>query len=169
MAGKSSWLLAAFVLVLAVTGPLAAKPADRKAVHADTPEKFARVVLAVRQEMAPGKRYEFLGMGDRQIVNDSLDRMAGMLEKAGSVDAMSQEEKTQLFSIQEKVNGLLARNADDRLVCEHVAPVGSHIPTTTCHTVRELAVSRSNSRDQFTDMDNKAKAETARLRSGGGS
>jgi hypothetical protein len=160
------WLLA--VLFLALAGPLGARPPEKKAVVADTPEKFELVVQTVRQEMAPGKRYEFLGQSDRQIVNDSLDRMAGMLEKAGSVDAMSQEEKTQLFSIQERVNGLLARNADDRLVCEHVAPVGSHIPTTTCHTVRELAVSRSNSRDQFSDMDNKAKAESARIRTGTG-
>lgn len=151
-----AWLLA--MIFLALAGPLGAKQPEKKAVIADTPEKFELVVQAVRQEMAPGKRYEFLRPSDRRTVNDSLDRMASMLEKAGSVDAMSQEEKTELFSIQEKVNGLLARNADDRLVCEHRPPTGSHIPTTQCKTVREIAQRRAEYRSKQKDLEDTQRA-----------
>ena len=150
------WLIA--VLSLAMAGPIIAKPVEKQAVHADTPDKFAMVVSAVREEMAPGKRYEFLGSRDRQVVNDSLDRMASMLDKAGSVDAMSQEEKTKLFSIQETVNGLLAKNADDRLVCEHRPPTGSHIPTTLCKTVREIAQRRAEYRFKQKDLEDTQRA-----------
>jgi hypothetical protein len=160
------WLL---VLLVAFCAPLAAKKPEPAIQKADTPEKFEIVSNAIRQEMAPGKRYEFLNAYNRRVVEDSLDHMQSMLTKAGSVDAMSQEEKTELFSYQEKANGILARNADDRLVCTHASPTGSHIPMTTCHTVRELASSRRKSRDQFQDISDKANAAyTSEARPGGG-
>jgi len=39
---------------------------------------------------------------------------------------------------QEEVNGILHHNDNNRLVCEHVAPVGSHLPVTTCRTYGEI-------------------------------
>lgn len=137
---------------------VAAKPPEKKAVVADTPEKFELLVTAIQQEMAPGKRYEFLSKANQRVVNDSFDRMGAMLISAGSVDAMSPEQKADLFSIQEKVNGLLAKNADDRLVCSHAAPTGSHIRQTTCHTVREIANSKAAAKSQFNDITNQQNA-----------
>ena len=151
--------------LIAFSSAVVAKQPERKAVKADTPEKFELLVTAIQQEMAPGKRYEFLNKFDRRVVNDSFDRMGAMLTSAGSVDAMSPEQKANLFSIQEKVNGLLARNADDRLVCTHSSPTGSHIPMTTCHTMRELANSRAAAKDQFNDLANKANAYDQVIRS----
>jgi hypothetical protein len=142
---------------LFLISPLMAKKPVEKAVIADTPEKFEVLVEKIRSQMAPGEKYEFLKAKDREIVNGHLDRMAEMLVKAGSVEAMQPEEKAKLFSEQEEVNGILARNADDRLVCTHVAPVGSHLPVTTCHTVRELAQSRENYRRQKVEFDNQGR------------
>ena len=157
---KLTWFTLA--ILLAVSSVAGAKPAEKKAVVADTPDKFAVLVDAIQQQMAPGRRYEFLDAANRKRVNDSLDRMAAMLTAAGSVDAMSPEQKANLFSVQENVNGILAKNADDRLVCTHSSPTGSHIPMTTCHTVREIAQSRDAARDQFNDLTNKANAEYTR-------
>ncbi len=140
---------------------LQAKKPEEKAVKADTPEKFAVLVEAIRHEMAPGKRYEFLNNYNRDMVNKSLDRMADMLERAGSVEAMSQEDKTRLFSIQEEVNGVLAKNAADRLVCTHVAPTGSNIPMTQCKTVRELAHRRDAARRKIFETENSQRASDA--------
>ncbi|MEZ5461342.1 hypothetical protein [Dokdonella sp.] len=148
-------------LSLMFASPLSAKKAEEKAVVADTPEKFEVLVLAVREEMAPGKRYEFLDRRNRETVNHQLDLMQQMLIEAGSVSAMDQETKVKLFSMQEEVNGILARNADDRLVCTHVAPVGSHIPKTTCHTVREIAANRAEGRRQSQELVNEALATEA--------
>jgi hypothetical protein len=158
------------MLVIAVflfsASALQAKKPVEKAIVADTPEKFELLVTAIRQEMAPGKRYEFLKESDRENVDAILDKMNGMLVSAGSVDAMRPEMKADLMSAQEKVNGILARNADDRLVCTHVAPVGSHLPVTTCHTVREIARKRDNTRHQMIDMADQQRAVDASTNSG---
>ncbi len=154
----SRFILFFLASLLAVSSAVLAKQPEAKAVVADTPEKFDLLVTAIQQEMAPGKRYEFLNKDNRQVVNDSLDRMGEMLTRAGSVDAMTAEQKAQLFNIQENVNGLLAKNADDRLVCTHSSPTGSHIQMTTCHTVRELSNSKASAKDQFRDLTNKANA-----------
>ncbi|HET9032265.1 MAG TPA: hypothetical protein VFN25_05095 [Dokdonella sp.] len=146
-------ILLALVLVL-FAGPVAAKKAVEKVVVADTPEKFAVLVEKIHGEMKIGGRYEFMSKRDRQSVDMSFKKMSAMLESSGSVDAMPIEEKTRLFSEQEKVNGLLARNSDERLVCTHVAPVGSHIPKTTCKTVRQINQERSNSSRDMNNMVN---------------
>ena len=154
--------ISAVVVLLIASSSLLAKAPEKKAVVADTPEKFELLVTAIQQQMAPGKRYEFLNEYNRRIVNDSLQRMGEMLKVSGSVEAMQPEQKADLFSIQEKVNGILAKNADDRLICTHSSPTGSHIPMTICHTVREIAISRATAKDQFNDMTNKANAEYTR-------
>lgn len=140
------------MFVLLVLGALIAFPAMAKkeklpdAVKADTSEKFTVLVETIRSQMAPGKRYEFLKDADRQIVNAQLDSMAAMLAKSGSVAAMTQEEKVELFNLQEKVNTTLAKNADNRQICTHERPVGSHLPVTKCMTAREAHVKRENAR-----------------------
>jgi hypothetical protein len=143
-----------------------AKSDEKKAVVADTPEKFTLLVEAIRQEMAPGKRYEFLDSRNTEEVNQILDRMGSMLAKAGSVDAMHSEQKAQLMSDQERVNGILARNADDRLVCTHVAPVGSHLPVTRCRSVREIAKRRETVRKQTRELDDERRAIQAEINNG---
>lgn len=143
---------------LVVSSLVAAKQPDKKAVVADTPEKFDLLVTAIQQEMEPGKRYEFLNSRNRQVVNHSLDQMAAMLNVSGSVDAMSQEDKTRLFSIQEEVNGILTKNADDRVVCTHSPPTGSHIPMTECKTVRELEQRRKAARIKQYEMEDTQRA-----------
>jgi hypothetical protein len=137
-----------FVLFLSVllSPPLLAKKAEEKAVVADTPEKFQLLVVNIREEMAPDERYEFLSTKDRDTVNHRLDLMEQMLIEAGSVANMNHETQVKLFSMQEEVNGILARNADDRLVCTHVAPVGSHIPKTKCMTARQAREIREGNR-----------------------
>ena len=145
--------LSVLVLMLCVS-PVAAKKPVEKVVAADTAEKFEMLVERIHGQMAPGERYEFLGKADRAKVDMSFEKMSAMLASSGSVDAMSSEEKIKLFNEQEMVNGLLAKNSDDRLVCNSVAPVGSHLPVKTCKTVREIARERSNSRRDMQTMTN---------------
>lgn len=152
------------ILSLMLASPLSAKKPEEKAVVADTPEKFELMVAAIREEMAPGKRYEFVSKRNRDTVNHNLDLMDQMLTEAGSVSNMDDATKVELFSMQEEVNGILARNADDRLVCTHVAPVGSHIPKTVCHTVRELAASKKKYNAKANEMINEQLAVDAASR-----
>jgi hypothetical protein len=99
--------------------------------------------------MAPGKRYEFLQESDRAKVNNSLDKMAALLARSGSVEAMSEDDRLRLFNEQEFVNGLLARNADDRKICTHESPVGSHLPVKRCRTAREVNEARANAQREL--------------------
>lgn len=150
---KKLIFVAAAALLLA--SPLyAKKPPVEDAVVASTYEAFQPLAEKIRGEMAEGKRYEFLSTKDRDSVNLTLDQMAGMLEKSGSVSAMKPEELAKLMTEQERVNGILARNADDRLICTHVNPVGSHIPKTTCITARQSAENRENYRKNAQDLQN---------------
>ena len=145
--------LAALGLALIASSAIAKKPVE-KVVVADTAPKFELLVEKIHSQMANGERYEFMSKRDRQTVDMSFKKMAAMLTASGSVDAMKTDEKVKLFNEQEKVNGLLARNADDRLVCTHVAPAGSHIPVKSCKTVRQINMDRNNSRRDMQDMNN---------------
>lgn len=132
--------LAAFVLIqfICISAGSAADKVIEKPVAADTPEKFVPVAAQIRADMNTGGRYEFINATDRAKVNADLDNMQNLLQKSGSVAAMTQTEKVQLFNVQENLNGLLTHSDGNRLVCEHSAPVGTHIPVTTCHTVAEI-------------------------------
>ncbi|MGB0133682.1 hypothetical protein [Dokdonella sp.] len=142
------------ILSLMLASPLHAGKVEEKVVVADTPEKFQLLVVTIQEEMVPGERYEFLSTYNRNAVNQNLEIMQQMLIRAGSVANMDESTQLKLFSIQEEVNGILARNADDRLVCTYVAPVGSHIPKKRCHTVRQIAENRKKFKGQMGSLQN---------------
>src|ERR1700759_5248950 len=113
-----------------------------KPVAADTPQKFAETVTALQEEMSAGGRYEFIRPDDKAKVEADLNTMTALLLKAGSVTAMTQVDKVQLFNAQENLNGILTHSDSNRLVCEHKAPVGTSIPRTTCETVGDIERNR---------------------------
>ena len=131
---SAAWLLLA--ALVAASAVAADKPAP--AVNADTKESFATVSGWVEKEMHSGGRYEHVTDSERSTVQAKLASMSALLDKKGSVAQMSDAEKTQMFNDQEQVNAILAHRDGDRLVCQTVAPVGSHIPVKSCKTARQL-------------------------------
>lgn len=152
---SSILLMAAF----AVTAAAADKP--QPAVNADTKESFATVSSWVQQEMKPGGRYEHITSSERTTVETKLAEMGGLLDKHGSVAQMNDTDKTEMFNSQEQVNSILTRRDGDRLVCKSVAPVGSHIPVTTCKTARQMEADQHEARKFIDD-----RAATVQLKSG---
>jgi hypothetical protein len=68
---------------------------------------------------------------------------------------MSQQDKIQLFNDQESVNSILQQRDGERVICKKEAPIGSHIPVTTCHTyAQEQDAHRANAQqvDQWGRM-----------------
>jgi hypothetical protein len=51
---------------------------------------------------------------------------------------MTATDKAAMLNAQQEANSILVHNDNNRLVCEHEAPVGSHRPVTTCMTYREF-------------------------------
>jgi hypothetical protein len=113
-----------------------------KPVVADAPDKFAQTISHIHQEMSAGGRYEFIRPDEKAKVEVDLNTMASMLQKSGSVQAMSQSEKVNLFNTQEHVNGILTHSDSNRLICEHRAPTGTSIPRTMCQTLGEVETMR---------------------------
>ena len=107
-------------------------------LKADNAAEFSAVAITVQKGMLPGGRFEFIDSKEHDTVNALLADMQALFDKHGTVAQMEMNTKVQLFNDQEAVNGILTRHDDDRLVCEHGAPLGSHIPRTTCHTYGEI-------------------------------
>ncbi|MGH8160527.1 MAG: hypothetical protein ACREPQ_20665 [Rhodanobacter sp.] len=135
---RKTWqvgMVAGLVLV-----PLAAAYAAKTetVVKAENKAEFAAVVVAVHQQMEPGGRYEFVDKNERAKIDADLGNMQALFDKYGTVTQMKMGTRVQLFNEQEEVNAILTRRDDQRLVCESIAPVGSHIPRTTCRTYRQM-------------------------------
>lgn len=114
-----------------------------KPIAADTPEKFAQIAKQIREDMAGGGRYEFIRPDEKVSVETDLNTIADMLQKAGSVAAMPDKEKSALLNTQEHLNGILTLNDRNRLVCESRASAQTSIPVTSCKTLGEIEVKRN--------------------------
>jgi hypothetical protein len=147
---SAAWLLLAAVAVNAAAA--ADKPSP--AVNADTKESFATVSGWVQKEMHSGGRYEHVTDSERSTVEAKLASMSALLDKKGSVAQMNDAEKTQMFNDQEQVNAILAHRDGDRLVCQTVAPVGSHIPIKTCKTARQMEGDQREAQKFIQDRQN---------------
>ncbi|HZP66205.1 MAG TPA: hypothetical protein VFB32_07840 [Rudaea sp.] len=141
-----------FVAASLFAGAAFADAVEKSRVVADTPDKFALTVKEVHDEMESGGRYEFIAANDRAKVDADMGAMQAMLDKAGAVAAMKQDEKVRLFNLQEHLNGLLTHNDRNRLVCENRAPVGSHIPITHCRTYGEVVTERQQDQKWMDDV-----------------
>ncbi len=103
-------------------------------VNAKNKADFTAVVAAVHQQMLPGGRYDLIDKRERSDVDSHLADMQSLFDKYDTVDKMAPNDKIRLFNDQEAVNATLTRRDNKRLICESIAPVGSHIPRTTCIT-----------------------------------
>lgn len=129
-----------------VCGVCFADQVVEKPVSADTPEKFAAVAAGVRTDMAPGGRYEFIRPDQKGKVEADLNLMMQLLQQSGSVTAMREDQKVQLFNTQENLNGILTHSDKNRLVCENVAAAGSLLRTNKCKTLGEIERDRASSK-----------------------
>lgn len=121
-------------------------------VKAENKADFIAVVAAVHQQMQPGGRYEHASAKERDAIDAHLADMQSLFDKYGTVAQMDQGAKIQLFNDQEAVNGALTYRDNKRLVCESVAPVGSHIPRTTCRTYGQIMQSQRDTQQVMSQM-----------------
>lgn len=142
------------LLLLTATARFAGAEAPQAVVNADTPQKLAETKSSVEEQMASGGRYEFISPERRGQVESLFREMRDVLEKSGSVAAMPERDRLQLFNLQEKLNGILTDGDSQRLVCEKRAPIGSLVPVKTCRTYGEIERQR-RSKDRFFDETRK--------------
>lgn len=121
-------------------------------VKAQNKQEFAAVVAAVHQQMQPGGRYEHVSASEAVNINQRFADMQTLFDRYGTVDKMNQNEKIQLFNDQEFVNAALTKRDNKRLVCEQIAPVGSHIPRTSCRTYGDIMQSQRDTQQVLMKM-----------------
>lgn len=126
------------VAMLALQGALVHAKEAKPDVRANTKDEFAAVADHVRQQMAPGGRFESVDKTGQATVNRDLSEMQSLYDKFGTVDAMDSASRTSLYNNQSEVNAILTRNDANREICEQVKPMGSNIPKTVCRTMRDI-------------------------------
>ena len=160
MQTRLSLILAAVLLQAGVACAAANEAVAEKPLIASTFETFKQDSARIRKQMQPGGEYEHASATDQARVEARLGDMYKLLEAHRSQAEMAEADKVALLNAQEEINGILQHNDNNRLVCEHVAPVGSHRPVTTCMTYRELMVRQENAQKYMQD-----RARTSQLKS----
>jgi hypothetical protein len=133
-------MVAALLALLAM--PALAKDKVEPAVNANSKDAFATVSSWVRGQMEDGGRYSYVTPSERTRVNQRLDQMSGMFDKAPAVEQMSEDDKLKMFNYQEEVNAILAKHDNERVICKNVKPIGSNIPMKQCTTAGEIEARR---------------------------
>lgn len=149
----------------APVAPAAAVPEEhgKPVVKADSKENFEAIVAAIHQQMEPGGRWQFIDKGERATVDGSFADMGKLYDQFGSVDKMDQNAKVRLLADQSTVNAILTKKDGDRLICETVMPVGSHLPVKTCKTYAQIQAEQRGAQ-QF--LHNRAVQNSQQLKSG---
>lgn len=144
------------------TASLAAPQVVEKPLIAQTLDSFNKDAARIEQQMQSGGLYGNISSGEKAKVDERLKQMRDLLTAHANASTMSEQDKTALANAQEEVNGILSHNDNNRLICEHVAPVGSHRPVTTCRTYGEIMAQRER-------MENDAmkRSHTPQLKAGG--
>lgn len=142
--------------VSSIAGQVVEKP-----LVAQTLESFNKDSARIEQQMQSGGLYGYISPSEKATVADRLNQMRELLATHANASDLPAKDKTALANAQEEINGILAHNDNNRLVCEHVAPVGSHRPITTCHTYGEIMAQRER-------MENDAmkRSRTPQLKAG---
>ncbi|MBS0438147.1 MAG: hypothetical protein JSS33_01930 [Proteobacteria bacterium] len=139
-----------------------AAPPVAKPLVAQSLDSFMQDQARIRKDMQPGGQYGYISNLEKNRVEASLAQMQNLLTANKSKADMSESDKVALVNAQEEVNGILEHNDNNRLVCEHVAPVGSHRPITTCHTYAEIMEQRERTQHDMQRMQ-----ATPQFKSGG--
>lgn len=149
---SKAWLAGVFMGMILLQAGMVHAAKTEVIVKAENKADFAAVAIAVQNQMNSGGRYGYIDKKEREDVNAGLSYMQSLFDKYNSVDQMDQNTKIDLFNHQEAVNAILTRRDNNRLVCENTAPVGSHIPRTTCQTYGETQREHRNTRQTLDDM-----------------
>jgi hypothetical protein len=122
-------------------------------VKADTADNFAAIVAAIHQQMQPGGRWQYIDNQERATIDGSFADMQTLYDRYGSVDKMDQNAKTRLLADQTTVNAILTRKDGDRLICQSMMPVGSHLPVKTCKTYAQIQAEQRGAQEFLRTRD----------------
>jgi hypothetical protein len=130
---------------------VSAKDSKDAAVNADTREKFQTISAGVKSQMQTGGRYQQVNDAEKSTITQKFDDMNALFAAHATVAEMSKDNQLQLFNDQEAINAILSKRDGERLICKKEAPIGSHIPVTTCHTYAQEQEMHKSATKQMDD------------------
>ncbi|HSX60443.1 MAG TPA: hypothetical protein VLF18_09620 [Tahibacter sp.] len=149
-------LLAALILS---PGHLLARESSQPIVDAARQERFADQAAAIRQEMKPGGRFEYVNAQERQEVDAQLDRIAALLDKRDG-ERLGDNDQLDLLAAQETANAILTQRDGRRLICDWTAPTGSNRKIKQCITYADRMGAHKETRRMMMDNLRKSPAES---------
>jgi hypothetical protein len=115
----------------------------------DVDNGFAAQRDGILKELGDGKTYSEIEATDREKVKAALARIATVLDQAGGVEQLKEQQKLEVFNDQELVNNILTKAGEDsRLVCKRTKKTGSHMSSNQCMTV----AARNRAAEESQDM-----------------
>lgn len=158
-----SYARLAALFALAVLAPLPglvlAKESSQPIVDAERQERFADQAAAIRQEMKPGGRFEYVTAQERREVDQQLDLIAALLEKRTG-DRLSDNDQLDLLAAQETANAILTQRDGRRLICDWTAPTGSNRKVKQCISYADRMGAHKETRRMMMDNLRKSPAES---------
>jgi len=107
----------------------------------------------VEREFASGGRFAEIEAEQRARVRALFRDMGRLVNQDGLAHGLAPAAEVELFNLQEELNSILDRAADDsRLVCRRERHVGSNRPVNTCATVAERRRLREGGQEMFRSM-----------------
>ena len=131
---KRSFLIAAGVPLLLVAGCsfAGANETVPAPLNISNAQDLAQQTAAVRAGLQPGGEYAGLSARDRYLVARDIDLMTALMQRRGSIEAMTGGERVHMFNAQSETNRLLTGGTSDYVICAFDAQTGSHLPSTQC-------------------------------------
>lgn len=143
----------AFFILLSLAASTTFAAAKKSAAALDLNASFMQQKEKIERELVDGETYVEISSGDRATVREALNRIAGKLDMAGSVESLTGQQKADVFNDQEKINTILTKASEDsRLVCRREKKVGSHREITECMTVAERREAYENAQKTMRDV-----------------
>jgi hypothetical protein len=129
-------------------------------VNAGTKADFETVEAAVHKEMQKGGRWQYVDSTGRERIDAKFADMQSLFDKYDSVDKMDSLSKSRLLDDQNTINEVLARDDANRMICEEIAPTGSHISRTQCRTYGEMRAEQNNAKFDLKLMQRQSEVQT---------
>ena len=120
------------------------------------PVAFKAVTAYLEKQMSTGGRYEFIKQDEHKRIDADLQKIQALLEKQAGGATLSQSETAAQMTAQNEANAIFSKRDGERVVCESVTPIGSHLPKNTCVTFAEQQRRHQNSADYLRLQQNRA-------------
>lgn len=155
-------LLAAILSIAALPPALAGEEKSPRFVDIEKQQQFDDQATAIRQEMKPGGRFEFVTPEERRSVEAELERIASLLhERQGA--KLDDDDRLEIYAAQETANAILTQRDGRRLICEFSAPTGSNRKVKQCVTYADRMRAHKETRNYLRETMGKSPSAGERI------